>query len=138
MTGVKTSGKVAYFTSLFPYLVLVILAGRGFSLPGAGEGISYYLHTDWNKLRDTRVWVDAATQVRSLEVWEIFCLSNSSFLGNLLAWSSLRLCHNPVLLQQLHQELPAGCSHHRHLQLHHEHVLRPCRLLYPGLHGPCH
>merc|ERR1719232_1261172 len=61
--GVKTSGKVAYFTSLFPYLVLVILAGRGFSLPGAGEGISYYLHTDWNKLRDTRVWVDAATQV---------------------------------------------------------------------------
>ena len=65
MTGVKTSGKVAYFTSLFPYLVLVILASRGLSLPGAGEGISYYLHTDWNKLRDTRVWVDAATQVRS-------------------------------------------------------------------------
>ena len=67
MTGVKTSGKVAYFTSLFPYLVLVILAARGLSLPGAGEGINYYLHTDWNKLRDTRVWVDAATQVRSFE-----------------------------------------------------------------------
>ena len=65
MTGVKTSGKVAYFTSLFPYIVLVILAARGLSLPGAGEGINYYLHTDWNKLRDTRVWVDAATQVRS-------------------------------------------------------------------------
>ena len=62
--GVKTSGKVAYFTSLFPYLVLMTLAVRGFSLPGAGDGISFYLSTDWAKLHNTRVWVDAATQVQ--------------------------------------------------------------------------
>ena len=63
MLGVKTSGKVAYFTSLFPYLVLMTLAVRGFTLPGAGDGISFYLSTNWAKLYNTRVWVDAATQV---------------------------------------------------------------------------
>ena len=61
--GIKTSGKVAYFTSLFPYLVLVILAVRGLSLPGAGEGVAYYLSPDWTKLQHSKVWVDAATQV---------------------------------------------------------------------------
>ena len=41
--GVKTSGKVSYFTSLFPYMVLIILAIRGLTLPGAGQGVQYYL-----------------------------------------------------------------------------------------------
>ena len=61
--GIKTSGKVAYFTSLFPYLVLIILAGRGLSLPGAGRGVAYYLSPDWTRLQHTQVWVEAATQV---------------------------------------------------------------------------
>ena len=61
--GIKTSGKVAYFTSLFPYLVLLSLAVRGLSLPGAGRGVAYYLSPDWARLRNTKLWVDAATQV---------------------------------------------------------------------------
>ena len=32
--GVKTSGKVAYLTSLLPYLLLLLLAGRALTLPG--------------------------------------------------------------------------------------------------------
>ena len=63
LKGIKSSGKVAYFTSLFPYLVLLSLAVRGLSLPGAGRGVAYYLSPDWARLRNTKLWVDAATQV---------------------------------------------------------------------------
>ena len=50
--GVKISGKVVYFTALFPYVVLVILGIRGFMLPGASVGINYYLNPDFSKLKD--------------------------------------------------------------------------------------
>lgn len=37
--GVASSGKVAYFTALFPYVVLILLAVRAVTLPGSGNGI---------------------------------------------------------------------------------------------------
>ena len=42
--------QVVYFTTTFPYLVLVILLVRGATLPGSGNGIIYYLSPDWNRL----------------------------------------------------------------------------------------
>ncbi len=39
----KASGHVIYFTSLFPYFVLILLALRSLSLPGAIDGIILYL-----------------------------------------------------------------------------------------------
>ena len=59
----RTSGKVVYFTSLFPYLVLTLLACRGLTLPGALDGVRYYLRPDWQRLLQPQLWVDAATQV---------------------------------------------------------------------------
>lgn len=47
--------QVVYFTALFPYLVLVVLLAHGVTLPGALDGIVYYLKPDWSKLAEAQV-----------------------------------------------------------------------------------
>ncbi|XP_062473289.1 sodium- and chloride-dependent glycine transporter 1 isoform X6 [Pezoporus occidentalis] len=61
--GVKSSGKVVYFTATFPYVVLTILFVRGITLEGALTGIMYYLTPQWDKILDAKVWGDAASQI---------------------------------------------------------------------------
>ncbi|KAG7220006.1 hypothetical protein INR49_009326 [Caranx melampygus] len=50
--GVRSSGKVAYFTATFPYVMLLILLVRGLTLPGAWDGIRFYLNPDLSRLAD--------------------------------------------------------------------------------------
>ncbi|GAU94639.1 hypothetical protein RvY_06373 [Ramazzottius varieornatus] len=61
--GVRTAGKVVYVTAIFPYGMLALLVVRGMTLPGAFDGIYYYMKPDLSKLGDSSVWVDAGTQV---------------------------------------------------------------------------
>ncbi|XP_066865421.1 sodium- and chloride-dependent glycine transporter 1 isoform X11 [Kogia breviceps] len=61
--GVKSSGKVVYFTATFPYVVLTILFIRGVTLEGALTGIMYYLTPQWDKILEAKVWGDAASQI---------------------------------------------------------------------------
>lgn len=46
---------MAYFTALFPYVVLITLLIRGVTLDGASKGILYYVQPDWSKLVDVNV-----------------------------------------------------------------------------------
>ncbi|XP_032591879.1 sodium- and chloride-dependent glycine transporter 1 isoform X2 [Drosophila grimshawi] len=63
LKGVKSVGKVAYFTALFPYVLLTILFVRGVTLPGAATGIKFFLYPEWHRLLDLKVWADAAIQM---------------------------------------------------------------------------
>ena len=53
--GVASSGKVAYFTAILPYVVLVTLLARGVTLPGSINGIMFYITPQWGKLLDVNV-----------------------------------------------------------------------------------
>uniref|UniRef100_V5GP11 Putative solute carrier 6 family n=1 Tax=Ixodes ricinus TaxID=34613 RepID=V5GP11_IXORI len=61
--GIHKSGKIIWFTALFPYVVLTILLIRGVTLPGSGTGLLFYVYPKWEKLLHPQVWIAAATQV---------------------------------------------------------------------------
>uniref|UniRef100_A0A8C4EGQ2 Transporter n=1 Tax=Dicentrarchus labrax TaxID=13489 RepID=A0A8C4EGQ2_DICLA len=61
--GVKSTGKVVYLTATFPYVMLFVLLVRGATLPGATQGIIYYLKPNHTRLADPQVWMDAGTQI---------------------------------------------------------------------------
>ncbi|XP_063629293.1 sodium-dependent neutral amino acid transporter B(0)AT3 [Cydia splendana] len=63
MKGIQSSGKVVYFTSLFPYVVLTIFFIRGITLPGSADGIVHMYSPKLEMLLEPTVWLDAATQV---------------------------------------------------------------------------
>ncbi len=62
--GVQSYGKVVYFTTLFPYVVLTVLLGYVITLDGFGLGMEYYfVPRDWTDLLDIKVWNAAASQI---------------------------------------------------------------------------
>ncbi|XP_076471518.1 sodium- and chloride-dependent glycine transporter 1-like isoform X2 [Babylonia areolata] len=85
MKGVQSLGKVVYFTATFPYLMLTVLLIRGLTLEGSATGIEYYLKPDFQKLKEPRVWCDAATQI---------FYSLSACTGGLIAMSSFNKFSN--------------------------------------------
>ncbi|CAL4207512.1 unnamed protein product, partial [Meganyctiphanes norvegica] len=54
--------QVAYFTAIIPYLVLITLLIRGVTLPGAYNGIMYFITPQWDKLLELKVWYNAIIQ----------------------------------------------------------------------------
>lgn len=61
--GAKTVGKVVYVTVTLPWLILIIFVIRGITLPGAIEGLKYYLTPDFSKMLEPKVWMAAYGQV---------------------------------------------------------------------------
>ena len=61
--GVQTVGKVVVWTVPVPLVLLIILMIRAVTLPGALDGLSYYLQPDWQALLKPDVWAAAYGQV---------------------------------------------------------------------------
>jgi len=79
--GVKRIGKVVALTVPIPTILLIILTIRGLTLPGAMEGIAYYLTPDFSKLTDAGVWLAAYGQVFfSLSLAQGIMITYASFL----------------------------------------------------------
>lgn len=61
--GIKSSVKVMYFSSVFPYVVLICFLVRGLMLDGASEGIAHMFYPKLEIWGNVQVWRQAATQV---------------------------------------------------------------------------
>lgn len=77
--GVRSVGKIVWWTVPLPILLLVVLFIRGVTLPGAMDGILVYLSPDWSALLSPKIWAAAASQI-------FFTLSLA--FGVLLAYAS--------------------------------------------------
>lgn len=58
--------QAAFVTATFPYVMLLVLLVRGVSLPGALDGIIYYLYPDLYRLTDPQVRLLLATVFQPL------------------------------------------------------------------------
>ncbi|XP_049432387.1 sodium- and chloride-dependent neutral and basic amino acid transporter B(0+)-like [Epinephelus fuscoguttatus] len=89
--GIKSSGKVVYFTATFPYVVILILLIRGVTLEGARDGIEFFIGSQSNltKLTEIEVWRDAAAQ-------NLYSLAIAS--GGTVALASYSNFHNNMFL----------------------------------------
>jgi NSS family neurotransmitter:Na+ symporter len=61
--GAGTIGKVALWTVSIPWALIVIILIRGLTLPGAVQGLNYYLTPDLAALGDPEVWFGALSQI---------------------------------------------------------------------------
>ncbi|XP_026149951.1 sodium- and chloride-dependent transporter XTRP3 isoform X2 [Mastacembelus armatus] len=83
--GVKSTGKVVYFTATFPYVVLFIYLIRGITLHGAVNGVKYMFTPKMEQLANPVTWINAATQI-------FFSLGLG--FGSLIAYASYNQYNN--------------------------------------------
>eukprot|EP00794_Sanderia_malayensis_P018934 gene18934-20839_t len=99
--GIKSSGKVVYFTATFPYLLMLVLLVRGATLEGASKGVKYYLNPDFKKLADPTVWAQAATQI---------CYSLGIGFGSLITFGSYNKFDNNCIKDAVFISLINCCT----------------------------
>ena len=60
--GISTTGKIALFTVVAPYVLLTILLVKVLMLPGSKEGIYYIFYPEMKKLLNSKIWSEAINQ----------------------------------------------------------------------------
>ncbi|MBD3286551.1 sodium-dependent transporter [candidate division WOR-3 bacterium] len=79
--GAKTVSKVVWITVVLPWLILLIFLIRGVTLPGAADGLRYFLTPNLEALKNPEVWHAAYSQVFfSLTVGFGVMIAYASFL----------------------------------------------------------
>lgn len=86
--GISLTGRVVYLTASLPCLLLVAFLVRGLTLPGASQGLAFFLQPDWPRVLEPRIWVNAASQVFN---------SIGIGFGSLIAFSSYNKFKGPLL-----------------------------------------
>ncbi|MFC1982794.1 sodium-dependent transporter, partial [Chloroflexota bacterium] len=61
--GARIIGKVSIWLVCIPWLLLLILLIRGLTLPGAVDGLNYYLSPDFSALANGDLWFAALSQI---------------------------------------------------------------------------
>ena len=81
--GTTTVGKVVKYTVSLPVICLLVLAVRGFTMPGAMNGIAKLFIPKWSALSDSNLWIDAIGQVfYSLSTSMAIMFAYGSFLDS--------------------------------------------------------
>lgn len=81
--GAKSVGKVVKFTVFAPVVLLLIMAIKGCTMPGAGAGIAKLFIPDINAFSDPTLLVDAIGQVfYSLSIMMAIMFAYGSYLGD--------------------------------------------------------
>uniref|UniRef100_A0A8C1ILC3 Transporter n=1 Tax=Cyprinus carpio TaxID=7962 RepID=A0A8C1ILC3_CYPCA len=86
------ASQVVYFTALFPYVILLALLINNVQLPGAIDGIRFFIIPEWDKLLNVEVWINAAAQIFN---------SIGIGFGSLMAMASYNSYNNNILKDTL-------------------------------------
>ena len=81
--GASSVGKVVKFTVFAPVILLVIMAVKGCTMPGAMDGIKMLFVPDVSAFADPTLWVDAIGQVfYSLSIMMAIMFAYGSYVGS--------------------------------------------------------
>jgi solute carrier family 6 amino acid transporter-like protein 5/7/9/14 len=103
LKGVKSVGKIVYFTATFPYFVLTAFLIRALLLPGSINGIEFYITPQWDRLLSPRVWGDASSQIFfsfSLALGSLITLASYNKVSPFLSWQLLNIINFAFFIVQ--------------------------------------